>query len=270
MIVRRLPAAVASLVAAALLLAACGSSDTKTTSTAAAPKRGTIRVLYATPQGPDEALAQTVLSAGGTAEVAKALVDKRFKMPWDMKVVVRRDGSGPFYDPSNHTINLDYNFVDFVLKSVKENDPSISDRDLGEKTAAINAFVFLHEFGHALVDAYDLPITGREEDAVDQLATVLLTQDVKGGDVYSLDAAEFFNDLQQNPSNLKAADFFDEHSLDAQRAYSIVCWVAGSSEAAYKAIEAQNVLSKARLEQCPAEYQQKVNAWKTLLAPHAG
>lgn len=35
-------------------------------------------------------------------------------------------------------------------------------------------FVFYHEAGHSMIDILDLPVTGREEDAVDQLATLIL------------------------------------------------------------------------------------------------
>jgi hypothetical protein len=37
-------------------------------------------------------------------------------------------------------------------------------------------FALMHETGHALVDVLALPVTGREEDAVDQLATKLLLE----------------------------------------------------------------------------------------------
>ena len=35
----------------------------------------------------------------------------------------------------------------------------------------VTVSTFFHELGHALIDAWDLPITGREEDAADQLPT---------------------------------------------------------------------------------------------------
>ena len=256
--------------AASLLLAACGSSSDGTTAkkTTTTPPAHTMRVIYATPTTEDETLAQTLLSAGGTAEVAKGLAAD-FKLPWDTKVVVRTTSdSGPQYRPDDHTINLDYAFVDFILKQVKANDPKISDYDLGKSVAAINTFIFVHEFAHLLIDAFDLPITGREEDAADELATVFMTEFVKGGEEYAFDAADFFQSLQRNPSELQDADFFDEHSLDAQRAYSIACWVAGASETYYKAIEKAGLLDADRLERCPAEYQQKVKTWDTLLKPY--
>ena len=34
-------------------------------------------------------------------------------------------------------------------------------------------FVFLHEIGHALMDAYKLPVTGSEEDAADRCAAFI-------------------------------------------------------------------------------------------------
>jgi len=261
-----------AVASASLALAACGSSGgddattaKRTTTTAAAH---TMRVIYATPTTEDETLAQTLLSAGGTAEVAKGLA-KDFKLPWDTKVVVRTTSdSGPQYRPDDHTINLDYSFVNFILQQVKANDPKITDYDLGKTVAAINAFIFVHEFAHLLIDAFDLPITGREEDAADELATVFMTEFVKGGEEYAFDAADFFQSLQRNPSDLQDADFFDEHSLDAQRAYAIACWVAGADETYYKAIEKAGILDADRLARCPSEYQQKVKAWQTLLKPY--
>lgn len=260
-----LPALVASLA-----LAACGSSggDSSTAKTTTTPAAHTVRVIYATPTTDDESLAQTLLSAGGTAEVAKGLV-KDFKLPWDTKVVVRTTSdTGPAYTPGDHTINLDYAFVSFVVDQVKANDPKITDYDLGKTVAAINTFIFVHEFAHLLIDAFDLPITGREEDAADELATVFMTEFVKGGEEYAFDAADFFGSLAQNPSKLKESDFFDEHSLDQQRAYAIACWIAGADQSYYDAIEKAGILDADRLARCPAEYQQKVKAWDTLLKPY--
>lgn len=51
---------------------------------------------------------------------------------------------------------------------------------------------FYHEVGHALVDVLELPITGKEEDAVDQLSTYVLVEDADGGEVAALDGAVAF------------------------------------------------------------------------------
>jgi hypothetical protein len=252
-------------------VAGCGGSsgtDTQGSKIADVPPVHTVKVVYAAPEGADAKLAKLVLTSGGTTGVAKGLVND-FKLPWDVKVLVRNTSTtGPQYQPADHSINLDYAFAAFVLKQVKAQHPDITDYHLGEQAAAINTFIFVHEFAHLLIDAYDLPITGREEDAADQLATVFMTQFVKHGDEYAFDAAEFFDSLAKNPSKLESSDFFDEHSLDQQRAYAIVCWIAGSSDKDYEAIKQAKIFPNSRLEQCPAEYQQKVHAWLTLIRPH--
>src|SRR4029078_13036153 len=60
------------------------------------------------------------------------------------------------------------------------------DRD--EVKAAVlstTRFVLHHELGHALVDLLNLPVTGKEEDAVDQLATVVLLSSDNDADTVS-------------------------------------------------------------------------------------
>ncbi len=52
--------------------------------------------------------------------------------------------------------------------------------------------VFLHELGHALISMYDLPVVGREEDAADQLAAlVLINAGDDGAGIAMLGAASF-------------------------------------------------------------------------------
>lgn len=113
-----------------------------------------------------------------------------------------------------------------------------------------------------------LPVLGKEEDAADSVATVFLTQSVKNGDEYAYDAARFFHAMSSRERNLAPSDYWDEHSLDQQRAYSIVCWIAGSSAGAFAAVSRTGLLPRSRLERCPAEYEQKVSAWDTLLQAH--
>ena len=65
----------------------------------------------------------------------------------------------------------------------KDDYPVEAERD--EAVAGAFIFVFFHELGHALIDVYELPITGREEDAVDQLSTWILTDGTDDGELYS-------------------------------------------------------------------------------------
>ncbi len=238
--------------------------------TAAAGSDGKIAVVYEEPADETASIAKQILQVGGTDGVAEGFT-KSLKLPFDITINVVNEFVGPSYDPSSKTITLSYKFVDFTGGVLKKNFPELrsDDEEFGRQLAAVDGFILVHEFGHAFVDAFDLPVLGKEEDAADAVATVFLTRSVDNGNEYAFDAARFFNALSGRQRNLAPEDFFDEHSLDKQRAYSIVCWIAGSSEAAYNDVAKLGILSEERQRRCPAEYEQKVKAVESLLKPHA-
>jgi hypothetical protein len=128
-------------------------------------------------------------------------------------------------------------------------------------------FAFLHETGHALVDQLDLPVTGKEEDAVDQLAAVILIESGGKGLHMALDGARAF--LLHSKQGFADSSFWDEHSFEEQRYYSIVCLAFGADPKKRTALlEGQYALPRERAASCAAEYQRVKKAWTTLLGPH--
>lgn len=236
------------------------------TSSGAPGADGKITVTYATPVTRSDRVARQVLQLGGTDGVAAGFT-KRFKLPVDLHIAVVTGTVGPHYDPATHTVTVSYGFVDQIAGILRKGLPDITEYELGRELASIDGFILVHELGHAFVDVFGLPITGREEDAVDGLATVFLVDYVKNGDEYAFFAARFFK-LLSEMRGVDASSFYDEHSLDAQRAYDIVCTIAGSGEAAFNQVKRLGILPASRLQRCPGEYQQKTRAWKALLAPH--
>ncbi|MDX6688831.1 MAG: hypothetical protein QOG15_288 [Solirubrobacteraceae bacterium] len=264
-----------AILAVALVAGGCGSDDKKssgdkTTTTAASDDPGgKIRVVYDPPANQVAAQAKEILHLGGTDGVAAGFTHS-FKLTHNIKVHVVNGFVGPNYNPQNKTITLSYGFVDFTAGVLKRNFPELrtNDAEFGKQLAAVDGFILVHEFGHVFVDIFELPVLGKEEDAADAVATVFLTRQVKNGDEYAFDAARFFNALSARQRHLAPSDYFDEHSLDKQRAYSIVCLIAGSSEADYKAVAKLGILSQEREARCPAEYKQKVTSVEGLLKPH--
>ena len=122
-------------------------------------------------------------------------------------------------------------------------------------------FVFFHELGHGLIDLYDLPVTGKEEDAVDDFSTLLLIETDLAD--YAIRAAEYWS--VSDSGEYDPLSFADEHSLSAKRFYSILCLVYGSDPDAYAGLVTEGYLPLSRAQRCPAEYQQKLDAWETLL-----
>jgi hypothetical protein len=230
---------------------------------------GTISVVYDQPVNSANAEAETILKNGGTDALAKDFTDA-FILPSNITIHAVNPFVGPNWDPSTSTITLSYQFVQYIAQILRQNFPALrtDDFEFGKEIAAVDAFVATHELGHALIRLFGLPVLGKEEDAADSLAAVFLTRFVPKGDEYSFDAAKFFHGMSARQRHLAPADYWDVHSLDQQRAYEIVCWVAGSNQQDYRRVAQLGILGAARLQTCPAEYQQKLTSWTELLRPH--
>lgn len=133
-------------------------------------------------------------------------------------------------------------------------------------------FILLHETGHALIDLLEIPITGREEDAVDQLATTLM-QRFAGENESSREVTEnlrmasnWFLMRSTGAYNLDA--YADEHALGEQRYFNLQCLIYGSNPARYLGIVTDGDLTAARAKSCPAEARRVSKAWLRLLLPH--
>ena len=81
-----------------------------------------------------------------------------------------------FYSSDRAEVVMCYETMQVLLDRGQQlaKDQELGD-DYAQKYLAANLrFVLLHETGHALIDLLEIPVTGREEDAVDQLATTLM------------------------------------------------------------------------------------------------
>jgi Putative metallopeptidase len=123
-------------------------------------------------------------------------------------------------------------------------------------------FTFLHELGHALISMYKIPAVGREEDAADQLAALVLISTGRDGVEVAMHGAQFFRLLAASGSQ---TPFFDEHSLDAQRYYNVMCLVYGSNPQQYASLVGHDKLPAERARRCSDEYSKISSAWASLL-----
>ena len=281
-------------VVAALTLASCGSKsdgsvsagDSPSSKASAKEKTFPIEVQFDPPQaveavGPigqlatasnatPEEFAEQILKAGEVNGIADGF-SSNFVIPEELKIHVVSGDEGPNYNPETKTLTLSYGFAILTGNIIATSQPDISESELGKQWAAVNDFILIHEMAHAFIDVLEIPVTGREEDAADGLATFFFTDAVgEAGAEYAFAAATFFAALQNVQGEPDATQYADEHSLSIQRAGDIACKVAGSSEENMQ-IVAQiggGLLTEARLPRCPAEYKQMSNAWKALLKPH--
>jgi hypothetical protein len=82
------------------------------------------------------------------------------------------DEENAFYDSQTKDITVcDEMITQLYNYAQKEStDPKIQE----EITANSLFFILFHELGHGYIDMYQLPITGKEEDVADQIATYLI------------------------------------------------------------------------------------------------
>lgn len=173
----------------------------------------------------------------------------------DVQAVFRDCGfANAYYRPATSTIGMCYE----MYRSLQE---KFSPQDALE----VFRFIFLHELGHALIDQFDLPILGGEEDAADALATVLLIEGGAPSRAAVLAGVNFFDLYRSGLSN----NWADEHAVGPQRMFNLVCWGAGGeagvlSNRTIAALYRETVRSG---RNCDREYLRQKASVMDLLAP---
>jgi hypothetical protein len=193
-------------------------------------------------------------------------LNKKIALPFDLAIVFKDcDEPDAYYDPEVHSVNLCYQLIDdyYDLFATK-----IKDKEkLDEAVRGATASTFFHELGHALVDAWKIPITGREEDAVDQLSNIVLLRHSQRGEQMALNGAQSFKlyaDLYKGDKKI----YWDEHSLDEQRFYDTICMIYGSNPDKYEYLIDDGTLPEERADICPEDFQKISGSWQKLVAPY--
>ena len=127
--------------------------------------------------------------------------------------------------------------------------------------------MFLHEAGHALIDVLDIPVTGLEEDAADQFATVYATSLGDGWQWIAYDGSVVFEMFAKHRGNPAVGEYWGKHALLEQRQTNILCWLYGYDEEEFVTVEEWYPESADRLEQCGYEYHEIKSSWEKLLEP---
>ena len=255
-----------------------GGDDTGSSSTTAVgasgasgeqgPTAAAVDVTFAQPSGGQaNALGEQILKANEVPFLMNSFA-QAFQVPEEITVRgVNGFGGGPFYNPRNNTITFQYGFANLVIQTMHQLNPQYNQYRLGTAVGAVDSFILAHEFTHALIAIYDLPVLGKEEDAADELATLILLKAPQGGK-YVFDAAQFWYGLSKSQRIPTISDYADVHSLDLQRAYAMICDLAGSSKANFQQVAQLKLLPPARLQTCPAEYKQHVESFEQVLGEH--
>lgn len=131
-------------------------------------------------------------------------------------------------------------------------------------------FVICHEIAHAAMTQLGLPVLGRSEDAADSFATLRM---IKIGSEFSnrvlADAAKgWFLSARRDRQSGETVAYYDEHGIDQQRAYQIVCLMVGSDKDRYGNLARETGLPSDRQESCARDFGDASYSWDLLLRTH--
>lgn len=165
--------------------------------------------------------------------------------------------------------------LDEAMRAVNE-DPRFRQLTPAKRKALVEfvtgntLFVVLHEMGHVVISEMGLPVLGREEDAADSFATVTaLAMKTEFSERVLIEAAKgwYLSDRRDRKQGVKMA-FYDEHGVDIQRAYNVVCLMVGSDPDKFKKLADEAQLPEERQGTCVGDYSNASWSWDTLLKSH--
>jgi hypothetical protein len=222
------------------------------------------RLAYAPSQDATHDQIRELFIADGVLDRVARALNQTLAMPGTVDIQMVDCGApNAFYDPQGHRIIVCYELITYFIDTFR-GDTS-SEAELGNAAIGATFFAFFHELGHALIHELDLASTGREEDAADQVATLVLLEAGDQGVQMALSGARWFGMLAKQEHR---TPFWDEHGLDGQRFFNVVCMVYGEAPGTRADLVSSGVLPEDRAKRCPSEYAKLDAAWDKLLAPH--
>jgi hypothetical protein len=193
------------------------------------------------------------------------------RLPRDLTVRLAECGADTkAYSPGG-PVTICYEMVDKIVTITMQNT-----KDTNEQTLVIDGtFVqaVLHEVAYAIFDLLQVPIWGREHDAADQLAALIMIQ---FGDQVALTTivgtAKFF---EYSKRSWTGEDFAEIGSPEGQRFYNLLCIAYGGDPITFDFLAPRPRpgsrlprLSERRAARCGREYEQVRHAFDLRIMPY--
>lgn len=244
------------LAAAALMLVAYGQAA--------------IVTIYQPPADDESKALKVEIEESGVNEKLADLSAQYFPFEPDLTVEYGSD-DGPLYNPDSNTIQIPYTFYAEAKNYFIDN--GYNER-LGRSAqqGALDTLLhtLLHEAAHAYIANSDIAVLGKEEDAADDFATLILLNGLDDGGDIAISAADMFgfeSGHSERPDYYEPVEFIDEHSLDLQRYFATLCLIYGSDTEKYRGLldELSSENRAEREQYCEGHYEEALQNWQYYL-----
>lgn len=199
-------------------------------------------------------------------EKAADKLNRNMMLPYNITLTTRDCGEiNAFYNSEDHTVTVCYELMEHYYKIFKST--GMTSQDAYDKMFDAVRFAFLHELGHALIDAYKLPVIGNEEDAADRCSSYICLTELGEEGLRSVMAAADGFEIESKLSKPNSRSLADEHLLQEQRFYNTLCMIYGSDPKSYDYLIKEDYLPKERAVRCRGEFEKTVQSWSSLFEP---
>ncbi|WP_336490379.1 DUF4344 domain-containing metallopeptidase [Methylobacterium nigriterrae] len=172
-----------------------------------------------------------------------------------------------WYDPRTRTVTVCYELVSSILRlAPATTSPAGVSRNDAVRGPVLQ--ILLHESSHALFDLLRTPVLGREEDAADQVASLVLLHLAPADARAVVNGSAYFFATLGKHEPIDRGSFADAHGLTWQRFYNLACLAYGSDRRRYGYIVEKGYLPTERARACEEEYNQIDFAFQALIVPH--
>src|SRR2546426_3917276 len=211
----------------------------------------------------DSTVAMVRQHVQGPLRLWTTVLTELFRLPTDVTVTLASCGRiDAFHSPAQQRLYLcDELLTYFAQVFAPPEDSTAAVRDA-------TLFTFFHVVGHALIQVLDLPVTGPDEEAADEVGAVFLVvgeaedeQAVLAGSRVLFQRSRVLEPAQMVP-------FWALHPWTTQRYDRLRCLLYGSNPTRHAAFLEDGGLSAALAQQCPETRQRQQQRWHTLLASH--
>lgn len=208
------------------------------------------------------------LLKSGIVRDLEEIIEKTLKVNKPINIYFVDDNTtigNAYFMPSCNCIKISF---DIIKKYASNASTTFTNINYGDAVNGAMSLILMHELAHYLIYNYDIPITGKEENAADQFAIMALllasNYDVKFYNFAQLGIIGSFNDKPVNNREM-----VNVHAPTMERYYDMLTMFCGANLQNAKRLgligDKIFQLPTIRAINCEREYNSSAYTWRTLM-----